>query len=94
MEMSARGFSSKLYQVLLVSAGSLTRYPTSQRVVLAHLGLYSGSASASTCTDSAFDYTDTVYESFESELSSEEESACACSSFMTGGGTKVSTCGY
>jgi hypothetical protein len=60
------GGSSKLDRVLLASSGSPTRSPTFLRVVLAHLGLFSGSAFAFACTDFASDYTDSVFESYES----------------------------
>jgi hypothetical protein len=93
--VSAIESSSKLDRVLLVSAGSPTRSPTSLRVICAHLGLCSGSTTASGCSDSAYDCTDSESESSkssESEISSEEESTCACSSSRTGGRVKVSAC--
>jgi hypothetical protein len=52
------------------------------------LDLCSGFATTSGCSDSTSDCTISESESFESsesELSSEEESACACSSSRTGG---------
>jgi hypothetical protein len=94
--VSERGGSSKSNQVLLVLAGSPTRSPTSWRVVWAHLGFDSGSASTSGCIDFASNCTDYVSrssESYESKLSSEEELAYACSSSLTGGRTKVFACG-
>jgi hypothetical protein len=61
------------------------------------LGLGSGSTSTSACIEFASDCIEFVsgsFESFESKLSYEEELACACSSSLTGGRTKLSTCSY
>jgi hypothetical protein len=66
VELSEKGGSSKLYQVILILVGSPTSSPTSSRVVLAHLGLFSGSSSAYAYTNSASDCTDSISESFES----------------------------
>jgi hypothetical protein len=95
VELDAIGGSSKSYRVLLVFAGSPTRSPASSRVVCAHLGLCSSSATASGCYEFEYDYTDSnskSSDSYESEISSEEESSCACSSSRTGGRMKVSAC--
>jgi hypothetical protein len=59
------------------------------------LGLYSGSTTASGCSEFAFDCIESVSESsdsYELELSFEEDSACACSSSQTGGRMKVFAC--
>jgi hypothetical protein len=97
VEVSASGGSSKLDRVLLVSGGSITRPPTSCRVFLAHMGLYSSSRSITVylCTNFSYECIDSILESdgsSESELSFEEESACQYSSSLKCGRTKVSAC--